>query len=51
MMMELSFDSAKLDYAKFAYNKTYDIGNYYKLNDAFDFSSSIDELNAYINGN
>ena len=50
MMMELSFDSAKLEYAKFAYDKTYDIGNYYKLNDAFDFSSSVDELNDYIIG-
>lgn len=50
MMMEISFDSAKLEYAKFAYDKTYDIGNYYKLNDAFDFSSSVDELNDYING-
>ncbi|MFT5902873.1 MAG: hypothetical protein ACI9LA_002092 [Bacteroidia bacterium] len=50
MMMELSFDSAKLEYAKFAYDKTYDVGNYYKLNDAFDFSSNVDELNEYING-
>jgi len=50
MMMQLSFDSAKLEYAKFAYDKTYDIGNYYKLNDAFDFSSSVDELDEYING-
>lgn len=50
IMMQLSFDSAKLDYAKFAYDKTYDIGNYYMLNDAFDFSSSVDELNEHING-
>lgn len=50
IMMQLSFDSAKLDYAKFAYDKTYDIGNYYMLNDAFDFSSSVDELNQHING-
>ena len=50
MMMELSFDSAKLEYAKFVYDKTFDIGNYYKLNDAFDFSSSVDDLNEYING-
>jgi len=50
MMAELDFEDTKLEYAKFAYNKTYDIGNYYKLNDAFDFSSSIDELNEYING-
>ena len=51
MMMELDFEDTKLEYAKFAYDKTFDIGNYYKLNDAFDFSSSIDELNEYINGN
>lgn len=50
IMMQLTFDSAKLDYAKFAYDKTYDIGNYYMLNDAFDFSSSVDELNEHING-
>jgi hypothetical protein len=50
MMMELDFEDTKLDYAKFAYDKTFDIGNYYKLNDAFDFSSSIDELNEHING-
>lgn len=51
MMMQLDFEDTKLEYAKFAYDKTYDIGNYYKLNDAFDFSSSIDELNEHINGN
>ena len=50
MMGELDFEDTKLEYAKFAYNKTYDVGNYYKLNDAFDFSSSIDEMNEYING-
>ena len=50
MMMELDFEDTKLEYAKFAYDKTYDIGNYYKLNDAFDFSSSVDELNEHING-
>lgn len=50
MMGEFDFEDSKLEYAKFAYDKTYDIGNYYKLNDAFDFESSIDELNEYING-
>jgi len=50
MMEEFSFEDDKLEYAKFAYDKTYDIGNYYKLNDAFDFDSSVDELNEYING-
>ncbi|MDP6908036.1 MAG: DUF4476 domain-containing protein [Flavobacteriales bacterium] len=49
LMKELDFEDSKLEYAKFAYNRTYDLGNYYKLNDAFDFDSSIDELNEYIN--
>lgn len=50
VMNEFDFESSKLDYAKFAYNKTYDVGNYYMLNDAFDFESSIDDLNRFING-
>jgi len=50
VMSGFTFEETKLDYAKFAYNKTYDIGNYYKLNDGFQFESSIDELNDYING-
>jgi hypothetical protein len=50
IMDEFDFEDSKLEYAKFAYNKTYDIGNYYMLNDSFDFESSIDELNEYING-
>lgn len=50
MMTEFNFEDSRLEYAKFAYDKTYDIGNYYKLNDSFQFESSIDELNEYING-
>ncbi|MEO0312164.1 MAG: hypothetical protein RIQ89_1821 [Bacteroidota bacterium] len=50
IMMLFSFEDTRLDFAKFAYGLTYDIGNYYKLNDAFTFETSIDELNAYING-
>ena len=44
-----TYEESKLDFAKYAYGKTYDIGNYYKVNDAFTFESSIDELNGYIN--
>lgn len=44
-----TFEDSKLDFAKYAYGRTYDIGNYYKVNDAFTFESSIDELNSYIN--
>ncbi len=43
------FDSSKLEIAKFAYGKTVDRNNYYQVNDAFTFSSSIDELATYIN--
>lgn len=42
------FESTRLEYAKFAYSYVYDKGNYYQLNDAFDFESSIDELNNFI---
>lgn len=50
LMMLFSFEDSRLDFAKFAYGRTYDIGNFFVLNDAFDFESSIDELNEYING-
>lgn len=49
VMQVFSFEDTKLDFAKFAYDRTYDIGNYYKVNDAFSFESSIDELNNYVN--
>lgn len=44
------FESSKLEYAKFAFDFAYDQGNYYKVNDAFDFESSIEELDEYIQG-
>ncbi|MGZ4048993.1 MAG: DUF4476 domain-containing protein, partial [Bacteroidia bacterium] len=47
-LMELmSFEQTKLDLAKFAWSHNLDKGNYYKLNDAFSFESSINELNQY----
>ena len=49
VMQLFTYEESKLDFAKYAYGRTYDIGNYYKVNDAFTFESSIDELNAYIN--
>lgn len=50
IMLLFTFENTRLDLAKYSYGYTYDIGNYYKLNDAFTFESSIDELNQYING-
>lgn len=48
LMLLLSFESNRLDLAKFAWHHNLDKGNYFKLNDAFTFESSIDELNQYI---
>jgi hypothetical protein len=45
-----SFEGSKLDFAKCAYGKTVDQNNYFKVVNAFTFSSSKDELNKYISG-
>jgi hypothetical protein len=50
IMMLFSFEDSKLELAKYAYGYTYDLGNYFKVNDAFTFETSIDELNQYIAG-
>jgi hypothetical protein len=49
IMSLFSFEATRLDFAKFAYSRVFDQGNYYKLNDAFTFESSIEELNNFIN--
>ena len=48
IMQLFSFEESKLDFAKYAYGHTYDIGNYFKVNDAFTFESSTEELNEFI---
>ncbi|OFY85545.1 MAG: hypothetical protein A3F72_10265 [Bacteroidetes bacterium RIFCSPLOWO2_12_FULL_35_15] len=47
LMGLMSFEETKLELAKFAWHHNLDKGNYYKLNDAFSFESSIEELNNY----
>jgi len=42
------FEDKKLEFAKFAYDYTYDVDNYYQVNKIFDFSSSKEELNEYV---
>ena len=42
------FEASKLDFAKFAYAKTTDKGNYFKVNNVFSFDASKTELNEYI---
>jgi len=51
VMLLFTFEQTRLDFAKFAYKHTYDIGNFYKVNDAFTYESSIDDLNNYIGNN
>lgn len=43
-----SYESSKLDFAKAAYIQTCDKQNYYIVNDAFSFSSSVRNLECYI---
>jgi len=43
-----SFESSRLEIAKFAYPYTVDKNNYYIVNNGFSFSSSIDQLNRSI---
>lgn len=49
LMSVFDFEDNKLELAKFAYDRTYDIDNYYMINKEFDFSSTKEELNNYIN--
>lgn len=50
IMLLFSFEDTRLDLAKYAYGYTYDTGNFFTVNDAFQFESSVDELNDYIRG-
>lgn len=43
-----SFEDNKLEYAKFAYDFTFEKNKYYLINDVFSFSSSRDELNSFL---
>lgn len=44
------YETDRLNFAKFAYDFTYDQGNYFKVNDAFDFESSIRSLEDFLEG-
>jgi hypothetical protein len=48
VMKELSFESSRMELAQFAYGFCVDYENYYIVNDGFQFSSSIRELNEFI---
>ncbi len=44
------FEHSKIELAKFAYSHTYDKANYFKVNTVFEFDSSKQELNKYVQG-
>lgn len=48
IMQLFTFESSKLDFAKFAYTRVWDVNNFYVVNSAFTFSTSIDELDEFI---
>ena len=48
IMSLFSFEETKLSYAKYAYDYCYNKAEYYTINDAFTFESSIDDLNKYL---
>lgn len=48
MIELLSTEAARLDLAKYAYARTIDKGNYFKINSVFKEDKSVDELNQYI---
>ena len=45
LMLLFSFEATRLDLAKLAHTKCVDKNNYFLLNDAFTFESSVEELN------
>lgn len=48
IITQFDFEDTRLEYAKFAYSYCFNPENYWKVNDAFQFESTIDELNEYI---
>ncbi len=42
------FEASRLEYAKYAYDYCWEKNSYFKVNDAFTFESSIEELDEYI---
>lgn len=48
IMKLFEYEDSKLDFAKYAYKYTYDQNNYYKVNGAFEYELTIEELDEYI---
>lgn len=50
LLQLMTFESSKLELAKFAYNNTIDKNNFYRVYDVFTFESTIQELQQFIYG-
>ncbi len=48
IMETFGFEATKLEFAKYAYDYCWEKNNYFKVNDAFEFEMSIEELDSYI---
>lgn len=48
IMKTFGFEETRLDFARYAYEFCFDPANYFEVNNAFEFESSIEELNSYI---
>jgi len=48
IMNVLDYEDSRLEYAKFAYDFVYDPNNYYKVNSAFEFELTIEELEEFL---
>ena len=47
LLDEMTYESSKLELAKYAYDSVVDTENYYLINDAFTYSSSISEMSRF----
>jgi len=47
VMKSFTYETSRLEIAKYAYDYVFDPERYYLINDAFEYSSSVDELNRY----
>ena len=50
ILQTFTFDNYKLDVAKYAYDVSYDKGNFFVVGEAFSFTSYADKLEKYIAG-
>jgi hypothetical protein len=50
IMKVLDFEASKLEFAKLAYDRTYDRNSYYLVNQEFTFETTKSQLTSYITG-